>query len=147
MTEAWGKTQEGNDSMRTKSNVGPRQYLVVEFDFARLGKNGRPTFDIDLLDRLEAKGITIPDLCASVIAELQFAGRPVLRLVLSSGGKSLHSWWDCQGISDEETEIFFSKACSLGADPATWTLCQLVRIPDGTRDNGTRQKVHFFSNV
>ncbi len=37
------------------------------------------------------------------------------------------------------------KAVSLGADPATWTRSQFVRMPDGTRDNGKRQTVYFFN--
>ena len=36
-------------------------------------------------------------------------------------------------------------AVSLGADRATWTRSQFVRMPDGTRDNGNRQAVYFFN--
>jgi hypothetical protein len=36
-------------------------------------------------------------------------------------------------------------AASIGADHATWTRSQFVRMPDGTRDNGNRQTVHFFN--
>ena len=36
-------------------------------------------------------------------------------------------------------------AVSLGADRATWTRSQFVRMPDGTRDNGKRQTVYFFN--
>jgi hypothetical protein len=38
-----------------------------------------------------------------------------------------------------------ARAVRLGADKATWARCQLVRIPDGTRDNGNRQRVHYFA--
>lgn len=144
MSTQWGEKATGGRSMRCNGNVGLRRYLVVEFDFARHDKAGKPTFDIDLLNRLEKRGISVADLCASIICELQF-GKPTLRLIVSSGGKSLHSWWDCQGLPEGEVETFFSNACALGADPATWTRCQLVRMPDGTRDNGTRQQVLLFN--
>lgn len=38
-----------------------------------------------------------------------------------------------------------ARAVRLGADKATWTRCQLVRMPDGTRENGNRQRVHYFA--
>lgn len=40
---------------------------------------------------------------------------------------------------------FMRYAISIGADPATWTRSQFVRMPDGTRDNGKLQRVHFFN--
>ena len=40
---------------------------------------------------------------------------------------------------------FFRYALSLGADPATWTRCQFVRMPDGRRDNAKRQTVFFLN--
>jgi hypothetical protein len=36
-------------------------------------------------------------------------------------------------------------AVSLGADPATWTKSQFVRMPDGIRDNGKRQTVFWLN--
>ena len=36
-------------------------------------------------------------------------------------------------------------AVSLGADPATWTRSQFVRMPEGRRDNGQRQTAYFFN--
>ena len=37
------------------------------------------------------------------------------------------------------------RAVRFGADKARWTRCQLVRMPDGTRDNGNRQRVFYFA--
>ena len=144
MSAVWGDKDTGGRSMRCNGNVGPRRYLVVEFDFATHDRNGKPTYDIELLDRLKAMDLTVADLCSTIICELQF-GAPELRLVTASGGKSLHSWWDCQGLTDSAVEAFFKKACERGADPATWTRCQLVRIPDGTRENGARQQLHLLN--
>jgi hypothetical protein len=42
-------------------------------------------------------------------------------------------------------ESFMRYAVMLGADRATWTRSQFVRMPDGTRDNGNRQTVYFFN--
>ena len=64
-------------------------------------------------------------------------------LVVHSGGKSLHGWFYCAGQPEEELRKFMRYAVSLGADPATWTRCQLVRLPGGLRDNGQRQTVLF----
>jgi len=36
-------------------------------------------------------------------------------------------------------------AVSLGADSATWTKSQFVRMPDGTRENGKRQEILYFN--
>jgi hypothetical protein len=36
-------------------------------------------------------------------------------------------------------------AVSLGADSATWTRSQFVRMPDGMREGGARQMVYFFN--
>jgi hypothetical protein len=35
-------------------------------------------------------------------------------------------------------------AVSLGADKTTWTKSQLVRIPDGLRENGVRQVCYYL---
>ncbi len=36
-------------------------------------------------------------------------------------------------------------AVALGADRATWTRSQFVRMPGGTRDNGKPQTIYFFN--
>jgi len=48
-------------------------------------------------------------------------------------------------VADEKVSRFFRCALTLGADRATWTRCQLVRTPDGTRAKGKRQTVYFFN--
>jgi hypothetical protein len=44
----------------------------------------------------------------------------------------------------EDLKAFMDYAVSLGADKATWTRSQFVRMPDGTRDNGKRQTPYYF---
>ena len=105
--------------MRTLNNVGPRIFLVVEFD--------QGSFD---------------EHSALLVHLQEFAP---LVLVVHSGGKSLHGWFHCMGQSDATIEKFFRYAVSLGADRATWTRCQFVRMPDGLRENGNRQPVMYFN--
>ena len=49
------------------------------------------------------------------------------------------------GQPEERLHRFMRHAVTLGADHATWTRCQFVRMPDGTHDNGRRQTVYFFN--
>jgi hypothetical protein len=115
MTAIHGMTKQGKRSMHTLSNTGARYYLVTEFDSG-----------------------TADEQAALIWHLRDFAP---LVMVLRSGGKSLHAWWACSGVD----ERFFRYAVSLGADPATWTRSQFVRIPQGWRaDKQARQQVLFF---
>ena len=96
-----------------------------------------------MLGSLAANGISIADLCAALHVYLaQFAP---LAMVVHSGGKSLHGWFYCEGQSEEMLFRFMRYAVSIGGDPMTWTRSQFVRMPDGTRDTGVRQRVHYFN--
>jgi hypothetical protein len=120
MTDKYGLTRDGKISQRTAKNTGPRRFLVYESDGLEKDKQ------------------------AAVLWHLANQAAP-LTLVVSSGGKSLHGWFYCQGVSEEQLRRFFAKACLLGADPALWTKSQMVRMPGGTRDNGNRQAVLYFN--
>jgi hypothetical protein len=144
MTKRKGRTRDGTLSSRSLENVGPRQFLVVEFDFKETTEVGLPSPAAPMLQRLAARGVSVFDLCAALHAELA-AIRP-LALVVHSSGKSLHGWYPCDGDGEEDKmHRFMLFAVSLGADPATWTRIQLVRMPDGVRDNGNRQRVLYFN--
>ena len=120
MTARIGRTQDGKDSARIHSKPqGPRRFLVIEQD-----------------------GGTI-DEQATVL--LHLAERAPLAVAVHSGSKSIHGWFYCDGQQEEKLRRFMRYAVSLGADPATWTRSQFVRIPDGTRDNGKRQAVYLFN--
>ena len=120
MTEKWGVTKDGKRSQHTLSNTGPRRYLVTEFD------SGAADSQAAIIDHLRS-----------------FAP---LVMVLSSGGKSLHAWWHCGDNTEAQQLAFFRYAVSLGADPATWTRSQFVRLPMGWREEkGRRQQVYFFN--
>ncbi len=119
MSARTGRTKDGRISARTLENTGPRRFLIVEQD-----------------------GGT-PDEQAGIL--LHLAKKAPLALAVFSGKKSIHGWFYCQGQPEERLKSFMQYAVSLGADPATWTRCQLVRMPDGTRDTGARQTIFYFN--
>jgi hypothetical protein len=80
---------------------------------------------------------------AAVLAHL--AKKAPLALVVHSGGKSLHGWFFCEGRSEESLRQFMNGAVTIGADSATWPPLQFVRMPDGLRDGGARQVIHYFN--
>lgn len=119
MAATTGTTKDGKESARCLDNTGPRRFLVIEADHGT------------------------EDQQAAVL--LHLAEFLPLALVVHSGGKSLHGWFFCAGLSDEQLLPFMRCAVELGADPRTWGRCQLVRMPDGTRTGGKRQRVLFFN--
>jgi hypothetical protein len=127
MTGPTGATQEGRVSARSLENTGPRKFLVIEADFTAEDTEGQAT---------------PPDLCAGVIMHL--AGFAPLVMAVSSGGKSVHGWFICEGRDETMLRRFMRYAVTLGADRATWTRCQFVRMPEGRRCNGRRQALLFL---
>jgi hypothetical protein len=119
MTARTGITQDGKESEHTLETTGPRRFLIVEQD----------------------AGST--DQQAAVL--LHLAKSAPLALAVHSGSKSLHGWFYCTGQPEEKIRCFMRQAVGIGADPATWTRSQFVRMPDGTRDNGKRQTVYFLN--
>lgn len=118
MNQQTGTTKEGKPSEHCLGNTGLRRFLVVEFDTG--------SFDDH----------------AALLWHLAKFGP--LTLAVHSGSKSLHGWFYCTGQPEEKLHKFMRHAVSLGADPATWTRSQFVRMPDGTRENGARQPVYYF---
>jgi hypothetical protein len=98
MCARFGHTQEGKESEHTLENTAPRRFLVLEQDAGS------------------------EDEQAAILLHLAQRGR--LSLIVHSGGKSLHGWFFCEGVRDEELRSFMSHAVALGADRATWTRSQ-----------------------
>jgi hypothetical protein len=119
MTGRTGHTQEGKVSARSLTNTGERRFLVIEQDMG--------TYDEQ----------------AAVL--LHLAEEAPLALVVFSGRRSLHGWFYCAGQSEERLYQFMRRAVAVGADRATWIRSQLVRMPDGTRDDGNRQRIFYFN--
>jgi hypothetical protein len=122
MSKRRGLTQDGRESAHTLDNTGPRHFLVIEFDEGTADEH------------------------AAILLHLALGalGAPIA-LAVHSGNKSLHGWFYCRKQSEQVLRSFMQKAVILGADHATWTRCQFVRMPDGRRDNGRRQTVFFFN--
>jgi hypothetical protein len=140
MTKEIGVKTDGKESHRCLDNTGPRTFIVIEFDITESG-----LWTAYVRDWRE-RGISTIDANVALIIELATKGLPRLPLALAvhSGGKSIHAWFPCAGLTEEQTKPFMERAVRLGADKATWTRCQLVRMPDGTRENGNRQRIHYF---
>lgn len=119
MSALTGRTQDGKESARSNSNTGPRRYLVVEFD--------QGSFDDH----------------AARLAHL--AGMAPLAVVVHSGNKSLHGWFACRSATEQKQHAFMRYAVCIGADPATWTRSQMVRLPEGQRENGVPQRVMYLN--
>jgi hypothetical protein len=141
MTKEVELKTDGKGSQRCLDNTGSRRFLVIEFDITDGGAWG------PYVQNWKNAGITKIDANIALLIELATKGLPRLPLALAvhSGGKSMHGWFSCGGISDEQLRPFMRRAVRLGADKATWTRCQFVRMPDGTRNNGNRQRVHYFA--
>lgn len=120
MRAACGLTQEGKQSSRCLQNAcrpQDRRYVVIEFDTG---------------DSLDAQ--------ASLLTALHTNTAP-LALVVFSGGKSLHGWYNVAGLRPSDKLRVFRRGVRLGADSSLWDPCKLVRMPGGTRDFTVPQTV------
>jgi hypothetical protein len=148
MSAETGLTLDGRASFRTLSNVGARRYLVCEFDFSEYAKDRKETRYAPLIRALRGRGISILEMQAALIWHL--AGLLPLVMVVFSGRISLQGWLYAAGAPEFALLAFMGGAVRLGADPATWCPCQLVRLPDGSRLNAAglpvaRQTVEYFN--
>jgi hypothetical protein len=136
-TDAKGKQHD-----RGNANVGPRRFIVTDFDI----KPGIALY-ASLIDKWSHAGVTIQAATAALINYLAEEGP--LTMVVWSGNISLQAWWYCQGESEAlsgHMRSFFEEAVILGADPHGWTKCQLFRMPGALRpDTGRRQACIYFN--
>ena len=120
MSASCGTTQDGKPSKRCLDNSGPWVSQVIEFDHGTLDDQAR------LHLKLQVQGAA-------------------LRMVVYSGGKSLHGWYDVKHWPQDQFDRFRRDAAMLGADRALFTACQFVRVPNALRDNGKIQKTVYLS--
>lgn len=79
--------------------------------------------------------------CAAVMNWLDKTGALKLRMVVDSGNRSLHGWFDYPKESVlAELKVVLP---ALGFDRATLKPSQPVRMPGQTRDNGNKQKIIY----
>lgn len=146
-----GLTQDGRESVRCLENTGPRRFLVVEFDFKLTPPDklerltGDALEDALVVNAMLATSLPSQDLCAALLWHLATVHCGRLVAVVHSGGKSLHAWFNVQGVTEERLAAWFAVARRLGADPATWCPCQFVRMPEGRRSNGRPQHVVYLN--
>lgn len=115
--EKFGLTKNGRKSGHCRGAVGERKYLVVEFDDERLHHKYQ----------------------ASLIRHLRDSFKSDLRMIVNSGGKSLHGWFVASS-NEELNWKFMSVAVSLGADSRMWLPEQFARTPNALRSNGNTQQ-------
>ena len=108
MSARSGLTQERKRSERCLDNTARRRFLVIEQDTGTLDEQ------------------------AAVLSHL--AEIFPLVTIVHSGGRSLHGWFYVEGIPEARIDQFMDLAVRLGADDATRSPCQLVRLPDGIRE-------------
>lgn len=130
MTAPSGMEKGGcHRSHRCLDNTGPRRWLVIEFDSGTLDEQAALHWHLG--------------------RSADALGWPRLRLVVHSGGKSLHGWFGPIEAgteieaADETVRSLMEYAMSLGADPATWNRCQLVRLPGGRRGKRVAREVEL----
>ena len=121
MTAKTGTNQSGQQSNRCHDNATKnRTYLVVEFDRGALSEQ------------------------AAILSSLHSSVSQLV-LVVWSGGKSLHGWFNVQKLPEYAKLRFFRHAVYLGADASLWDPAKLVRMPGGRRDSGETQHIFHFN--
>jgi hypothetical protein len=142
MTDIYGITKNGKYSQHALSSTGDRRYLITDFDFKGNAWDERIGIAIDNGDQN-----AIWNYSAAAIWYLKHIAKGELVMVVSTGRKGLHAWWNVCGKSEIEARNFFDEAVIVGADIQVWNINQFVRMPDGTReDTRKRQGVIYFDS-
>lgn len=125
MTARLGLTTEGYWSKRSIGNACTpegRRFIVIEFD-------GPETLEQQ----------------AAMLSALHAPGEAELVLVVFSGRRSLHGWFDVSALSPDGKLDAFMYGVSLGCDRSLWDPSKLVRMPGGRRANGAAQPVLYWN--
>jgi hypothetical protein len=142
-----GKPYESGRCKDNASLADDRRFTVVEFDFAKHDKEGKPTIWKPSIERWETAGITVKDAAVRLLFHLLKSYHlNGLVMVVDSGGKSLHSWINARTCAD--LVAFELEAVRPGADWHTFLPWQWVRFPGGTRRNekGTAPQPVLYIN-
>lgn len=100
-----GITKDGRESAHALSNTGPKVYQVIEFDFGGIEEHAA--------------------------IHMHLATKAKLIMMVYSGGKSLHGWYNVRSLSTAEQLSFFRSAVEIGADPKMYSAAQFSRLPAG----------------
>jgi hypothetical protein len=150
MSKRSGRTQAGKDYPRCRDAAAKeRRWLVIEFDFKPTDDAGNPTIWKELIERWERQGVSIHDASARLLRHLVGEYRLPLAMVVHTGNKSLHGWFNVKGQSDatgSPQHTFMSEAASLGCDQRLFLPEQWARFPGGYRASKQRtQDVIYFN--
>ena len=120
--------KEGGISFRCNANVAKRRYYIVEFDPPKTGSMARLLHYPSTRNQQKL---------------LFFLSQFVpLDIIVYSGKKSLHGWFNVEGLSDNQFNQFCAIANSLGADKAMTVPCQPTRLPNGMRGEHRQNVVY-----
>jgi hypothetical protein len=118
-----GKTQTGRMTSHCRAATGPRRYIVMESDH----------------------GMSVEDQIRILFWVSERTDTP-LRLIVSSGGKSVHGWFDCEGATEVQIFEWVKSAIKVGFDPRLILPEQFVRFPGGFRpDKQARQSILYVN--
>ena len=118
-----GINMDGNPSERCRDNVGSRKFIVYECDDTSLDFDAKASLIKCLWDKTGAN----------------------LRMVVHSGGKSLHAFFDAS--EDEEMNWkFMTLAVKYGGDPDMYRPEQQSRLPNAFRRSKETGKYLFDAN-
>jgi hypothetical protein len=150
MTKRSGKTQKGKDRPRCRdAAANERRWLVIEFDFKKTDDAGKPTIWAPTIERWERQGVSVHDASTRLVRHLVDEHQIPLAMVVHSGGKSLHSWFNVRGLpdaADSPLHKFMSEAARLGCDTKLFQPEQWARFPGGYRPaKQRRQEVIYFN--
>lgn len=119
---AIGIGMSGKENAHCRDATGKRKYIVIESD------REEQSFD----DK------------ASIIRYLRDGVGAELKMVVHSGGKSLHAWFKSSGNNLTDWK-FMQFACELGADKEMWRPEQFTRTPNAVSSKyNLRQKCLYF---
>src|SRR5215472_1099847 len=111
----------GKRAVRCLKNTGQRWFLVIEFDHT-------------------------PSQDDQIRLHFELAKYRELRMLIFSGNKSIHGWYDVYQQPKKESKEVMKTATRLGADPMTWIRCQYVRFPGGINSKTrTRQEIIYYN--
>jgi hypothetical protein len=147
MRKEWGLTQKGDPSERSQENAAiDRKYAVTDFDFTLEGAFGEIIQYVMDKEKLEVHD-AIHEITARLIIYLAKWNRNIpLWMVLDTGNKSLHAWWDMDKMEYEDQLAWFYETVPLGTDSTIFkSNNQFVRMPWGTREiTGVTQSVIYW---
>jgi len=125
MTKETGTTTDGKESQQCLDNTGEREFVVIEFDISEEG-NWAP-----YVRDWRSRGITTIDANVALIWSwlLKVCHECRLPWPCTVAESPCTLGFPCVGLEEEQVRPFMARAVKLGADKATWTRCQLVRMP------------------